>query len=367
MNARYTWRWLSVIVLIGLSLPLSSTAQSLSGRFQTELIDGGSTLEVTVQIKSEKTPTFNLGPSTFQFTYNLSALSFPIEPVKNVDYIFTSFHQDTNSDYLGSSLTHPSGRIVSLNIFIFSPGNGQAVRFSEYMDVATVRFSVTDGSQLANLEWALCEYASDDFSLEESGCSLFQNQDTPLPVELTRFEAEQERDGVRLTWETASELDNAGFQVQMYGPFSEDWEDAKFVTGAGTTNAPQTYTAHIPNLMPADYRFRLKQIDFDGTFAIGPTVELRVGLPGAYQLASAYPNPFDTQTQFTLAVAQTQHIQLAVYDAQGRQVRTLYDDVMEKGRAYPFVVDAEDLPAGMYLYRAVGEVFSADRTLVVVR
>lgn len=191
-----------------------------------------------------------------------------------------------------------------------------------------------------------------------------------LPVELAAFDARVEADAVQLTWSTASETNNAGFEVEQAlvtadGPAV--WRRSGYVEGAGTTDAPQAYAYRLDAVVPGTYRFRLKQIDYDGTFAYSPEVEVQVRPTGSHYLTQAYPNPFNPRAAFTLTLAQPQHVTVTVYDALGRQVAVLQEGYLEAEATHRFTLDGVDWSSGIYLYEAVGEHFRETRTALLVK
>ena len=186
-----------------------------------------------------------------------------------------------------------------------------------------------------------------------------------LPVELVSFEAQADGLDVILSWQTASETNNAGFEVQVKD--AEDWAVLGFIEGHGTTLEPQSYTYRAEALLAGRHTFRLKQIDYDGAFEFSPQVEVALELPTAFLLTPPYPNPFNPQAQFSLMVKRQQQVVVAVYDALGRQVRLLYDGTMGSEQAQAMVFEADDLPSGLYLIRAIGEAFVATQTVMLVR
>ena len=188
-----------------------------------------------------------------------------------------------------------------------------------------------------------------------------------LPVELTSFNATVSGDAVFLKWVTASETNNAGFDVQMRSNNENEFHALGFVEGHGTTTEVQTYTFIVPNLDPGAYAFRLKQIDYDGAFEYSDEIEVTVGVPGTHLLTNAYPNPFNPQARFSLSVAQTQNVNVKVYDALGRRVLNLFDGVMAAGSADPFALDGRGLATGLLFIRATGETFSASQAVTLVR
>lgn len=202
--------------------------------------------------------------------------------------------------------------------------------------------------------------------LEDIGWTLGADCQSVLPVELTAFDAVVDLATVLLHWETASETNNAGFQVeQRY--FDGAFESVDFVAGAGTTLEAQHYTYRAENLDPGRHVFRLKQIDFDGTFEVHPEVEVFVELPGTYALSGAFPNPFNPETQVTLMVAVAQPVRVEVYDVVGRRVAVLHDGLLEADQLHRFVFDARRLPSGLYLYRILGERFSDVKSMMLVK
>lgn len=99
--------------------------------------------------------------------------------------------------------------------------------------------------------------------------SLSSESDNPLPVELTAFTGNATASGVRLTWQTASERNNAGFEVRR----SEN--DDEFVTiasyqfspelrGKGTSSSTTNY-AFLDATVEAGkrYTYRLRSVDVD--------------------------------------------------------------------------------------------------------
>ncbi len=188
-----------------------------------------------------------------------------------------------------------------------------------------------------------------------------------LPVELTSFEALADGETVTLRWETVSETNNAGFEVQVRAEDGEEWERVGWKDGIGTTTVPQQYQLAVDELEPQTYTFRLKQVDFDGTFAYSPEVEVAVEMIEAYRLTAAYPNPFNPTTQFTVAVQRAQDVRVAVFDMTGRRVRTLFAGPLHAQQSRSVVFEASDLPSGVYYLRAFGETFQASQAVVLMK
>ncbi len=86
-----------------------------------------------------------------------------------------------------------------------------------------------------------------------------------LPVELTSFKAELMKEGVELTWQTASEENNDGFEIQR-STDRRNWKILDFVEGYGTTSDKQDYNYTDTEATDGISYYRLKQIDYDGDF-----------------------------------------------------------------------------------------------------
>ena len=189
--------------------------------------------------------------------------------------------------------------------------------------------------------------------------------DADLPVELVSFDAHTDGHDVLLRWETAGETNNAGFEVERQE--GQAWRPLGFIEGRGTTTAPQAYTFRAAGLTPGMHRFRLRQVDYDGAFEYSPEVEASVAVPGLFQLTAAYPNPFNPEAAFTLAVQTAQRVHVAVFDVLGRLVAVLHDGLLAAGAAHRFTVGGTGLPGGTYLLGVEGETFRASQHLVLVK
>ncbi len=95
----------------------------------------------------------------------------------------------------------------------------------------------------------------------------------------------------------------------------------------------------------------------------GETVEV----PGTHLLSGAYPNPFNAQATFQLAVSKRQQVRVVLYDVLGREVDQLYEGTVDAFRRYAFNVDGAGLYSGLYLYVVTGETFRDTGTTLVVK
>jgi hypothetical protein len=190
-----------------------------------------------------------------------------------------------------------------------------------------------------------------------------------LPVELVEFVGHRVQSGVELVWKTASELNNAGFEVQRRsekrGASDEAWQVLGFVRGAGTTSEAKRYV-FVDRTATGKVQYRLKQVDFDGAFEYSPIIEVEAGVPRTFELSQNYPNPFNPSTVISYQLPVVSEVSLKVYDLLGREVATLVNQRQEAGR-YQVVFDASRLASGVYFYRLQAGAFVETRKMMVVR
>ncbi len=158
-----------------------------------------------------------------------------------------------------------------------------------------------------------------------------------LPVELSSFSAVQKGNGVELKWRTATEVNNYGFEVERRtidnGQLTmENWKKAGFVEGNGTSNVAHEYAYTDRVVSAGTIAYRLKQIDRDGKFTYSQEIEINVGSSvTTFELQQNYPNPFNPQTVITYQIPDFNHVSISVYDAVGREVEQLVNEVKHAG------------------------------------
>ena len=187
-----------------------------------------------------------------------------------------------------------------------------------------------------------------------------------VPVELTAFDAVTDGRDVLLSWATASETNNAGFDVEVRSA-EADWQRLAFVDGFGTTSEAQRYTFRAEGLTPGLHAFRLRQVDFDGTATLTSEVEVAVGVSGAVEISAVGPNPVRDAATLTVAVTESQRVSVAVYDVLGRLVATPFDGALEGGTGQDIALDARRLAPGTYVVRVEGESFREAQRFTVAR
>jgi len=176
--------------------------------------------------------------------------------------------------------------------------------------------------------------------------------DSIVPVELTSFIALVNKDRVKLEWTTATETNNAGFEIQRKE--AGEWEKAGFVDGKGTTAEKQAYTFTDKVAGQGKYSYRLKQIDFNGTVEYSNTIEVEAGFgPKVFNLNQNYPNPFNPSTTIEFTLAKDGMTELKIFNIIGQEVAGLFKEEGKAGQIYRVNFNASDLPSGIYFAKLV--------------
>ena len=190
-----------------------------------------------------------------------------------------------------------------------------------------------------------------------------------VPVEFLSFTGIADGNNVFLNWSTATELNNKGFEIERATKISSSnliWTTVGFVNGNGTTNELKTYSFTDKNVPANSYIYRLKQIDFDGTFVYSPEIEVNIVSPIVFELSQNYPNPFNPATLIKYQIPQDGFVTLKVYDLLGSEVKSLVNEFKKAGY-YEIEFNANDLPSGVYLYKLQSEAFSSVKKMILAR
>ena len=164
--------------------------------------------------------------------------------------------------------------------------------------------------------------AAGDFGMSLS------NGGYPTPVTLVSFTGRAEHGVVHLAWETSGERNNAGFEVQRRQRAA--WLPVAFVTAARDQEKQVRYS--YDDAFPAGpvLRYRLRQIDTDGSSVVGPELELAIGNAGTgFALDQNFPNPARGGTAIRVVVplgpgaVELNGVQLLLHDAAGRLLADL--------------------------------------------
>ena len=228
------------------------------------------------------------------------------------------------------------------------------------LDIDQAQFWM-DGTMIYQWQWTLgalgqggsLQLNANDFfgavATDETYYDDYQVLDLIIPVELTSFTASVNEGNVVLNWSTATETNNHLFEIERKAVTSE-YITIGYVEGAGTTTEPQNYGYTDNKVETGTYTYRLKQVDFDGTFTYSNEVEVDVTAPLSFNLDQNYPNPFNPTTNISYSIPEAGNIILAVYNTVGEKVAVLVNGYSEAGH-FDVSFNASNLPSGVYLYK----------------
>lgn len=201
------------------------------------------------------------------------------------------------------------------------------------------------------------------FACTDNGIGVFIGE---LPVELTSFTASVTQNKVQLKWETATELNNNGFEIQRKLE-NLDWITIGFVNGKGTTTEPTSYTYFddVSELISNRIYYRLKQIDYNGDYEFSDEIEV-ITIPLEYGLSQNFPNPFNPSTRIKYEIPENTNVTLEVFDVLGRLMKTLVNENKPAGR-YEVEFNASELSSGLYLYKIKVGSFEQTKKMLLLK
>ena len=176
--------------------------------------------------------------------------------------------------------------------------------------------------------------------------------DFTVPVELTSFTAETDINKVLLKWSTATESNNLGFEVERKLK-NQEWVRIAFVEGNGTSTEINNYTyVDDYSLLPYEgtVLYRLKQIDFNGSFEYSDQVAVNLSfIPQEFYVSQNFPNPFNPSTTIKYSIPEESRVKINIYNSIGEVVESLINEVFSPGN-YEIIWNAQNYPSGIYFY-----------------
>ena len=196
--------------------------------------------------------------------------------------------------------------------------------------------------------------------------------DPQIPVELTSFTAQLSNNQVVLNWQTATETNNMGFEIQrklIQEDLTGEWIYIGYKEGAGTITEPQEYFYYdnIKNIEATSFVYRLKQVDYDGSYEFSNEITVEnSSLPDEFSLSQNYPNPFNPSTSIEFQLPVKSFVSLVVYDVLGNEVATLFKEEKPAG-FYEVNFNANNLVSGVYIYRLQANSFIETKKMILLR
>ncbi|MGD8781282.1 MAG: T9SS type A sorting domain-containing protein [Ignavibacteria bacterium] len=237
---------------------------------------------------------------------------------------------------------------------------------SDYTELYLLKRADSGSDWAAEGTHSICTGSNSCPTVHRTGLTSFSEfgiastSENALPVELISFTASVYGENVILNWRTGTEVNNYGFEIQRTSihppPYQGDavggrgWETIGFINGSGNSNSPKSYSYTDIPTGGTTFKYRLKQIDFDGAYEYSDEVEVTLDAITEYSLEQNYPNPFNPTTTITYQIPETGNVTLKIYDVLGREVTTLVNESQASG-VYTVEFNASQLADGVYIYK----------------
>ena len=194
---------------------------------------------------------------------------------------------------------------------------------------------------------------------------------TAVPVELTLFTANISDGKVILNWQTATEINNSGFSIQRSSD-NVSFTEIAFIRGHGTTTDKSVYSYTDNSALSGKYYYRLKQVDFNGSYSYTSSVEVNIGIPKNFSLDQNYPNPFNPSTTIRFALPTNARVNIKLYNTLGQEVVKILNNEQMNAGVHETIFNASNFSSGVYFYRLEakgddGSTFAQTKRMVLIK
>jgi|GEM_PF-1825701 len=188
---------------------------------------------------------------------------------------------------------------------------------------------------------------------------------TPLPIELASFTGSCEDGNVKLTWVTASEINNEKFVIER-SPDLLEWTEVLTHRGSGNSNQPIIYSGLDLRPLEGIGYYRLTQKDYDGASETFTPISILCYTDGSGNNMMVYPNPTDDQFTVKLHLLDACHdCSIEITDMNGKRL-ILQNVNIDKGEnSYTF--DRAGMNSGQYIIQLKSGDFMVKPVKLVVK
>ncbi len=333
------------------------------------MVNNGINYSVKIQISST-TANNRLGSSNLRFSFD-GGISYPLNPVQDTNYTFYNF---SGGNYEAGKIVRPAPNQIGINIELNNLNGGTVIaQYPNWTDIVTIDFTTEEADSSAYLTWdpPACVFFADDESTLLNKQNFGDEVTTPVPVELTSFAANISEGKVILNWQTATEINNSGFSIQRSSD-NTSFKEIAFVRGHGTTTDKSAYSYTDNSTMSGKYYYRLKQVDFNGSFSYTSSIEVNIGIPKNFSLDQNYPNPFNPSTTIRFALPTNARVSIKLYNTLGQEVVNILNNEQMNAGVHETVFNASNFSSGVYFYRLEakgddGSSFAKAKRMVLVK
>ena len=328
---------------------LNSPAGKIIGNFNRQISNSASPILFPVGVSSTKYTPVTLNNVSGTGTFNVSAVAGAHPNVLGTN-VLQMYWKLTNGGFTSADVTFnylDADVVGNESNYVIGKYDGNWSFPGGTVNPSTNQATITGVTSFS--DWSLGDQSA-------------------LPVELSSFSASTIGSNVKLSWQTATEVNNYGFEVERYALSAERqvWDKIGFVNGNGNSNSPKSYSYEDKNVTAGKYSYRLKQIDNDGQFEYSKAIEVDLGAPTKFELSQNYPNPFNPSTTICFNLPQAGYVKLTLFNILGQEVKTLVNESKESG-VHTINFDATELNSGIYIYKLESGSFTQTRKMTLVK
>ncbi|MCG8604584.1 Ig-like domain-containing protein [bacterium] len=213
-----------------------------------------------------------------------------------------------------------------------------------------ITIDVTDGEDTVSMQWRL---------------------DAVTSVELASFSATASGfDGVQVSWITAREVDNLGFNVLRSENPNGGFEQLNEEIISGNPSGEYLFVDR--NIVSgARYYYLLEDVNLSGVRTQHGPISVEISAPKMFSLSQNFPNPFNPETKIRYELPENREVMVKVFDILGREVRTLVNERVDAG-FHEVIWDARDnvgrrVSSGVYYYQIVAGDFREIKKMLLIK
>lgn len=203
--------------------------------------------------------------------------------------------------------------------------------------------------------WGVYPFLSNDCILASDdtyGLRILRFSET-VPVSWKSFDVRKKDEAAELMWATASEVNNDYFDIERSSD-GLDFESIGILSGAGTFENESNYSFTDHNPLTGKSYYRIKQVDFDGSFDYSDILVLR---KSDINELKVYPNP--TQGIVNLSLPEAD-MNIEIWDVQGKKVGEYFSSAKD------IQLDLSMLRKGYYQIKVQKDYYQELTPLIIV-
>lgn len=338
-------------------LLISTSLNAQTGELSITTVNDGVNIDISIFVRRTGGTSWNMGEGSFVFNFNTSAVN-----IAGASVLTRGQWDVSNNTNYGSMFSASYGGVARSLETTLNVNPGSTIPATATL-VGVLRLPITNASPNHNITWHTGFSAVQTDLGDEVTLNFVNPPNAPLPVELSSFTSMSVRNEVILDWMTATEINNSGFDIERLSlsqissskPDSI-WNKIIFIEGSGNSEEQKHYKYNDKNLQAGEYKYRLKQIDYNGNYTYHQLENIvNVSVPKDFHLSQNYPNPFNPITKIDYELPVEGKVDLKIYDINGREVANLVNNETQPAGYYTVAFTAQNFSSGVYFFRMISQ------------